>query len=189
MPRQMADMTRSSLVFVVVGLVAGCGARTDMNWADEVLGAYDDAATVVTDTGGILPGEDTGAVVDTATIVPGDTAPPPPSTPIACGSDACDSAKEECCLPAMPGGGEPVCTPRGTCKGGALACSSSASCAAGQQCCLDRGGFGTPPSSTCKTACEGGREGEIMLCTRDSECPSGTRCRRLGGGLSGCIRG
>lgn len=183
----MTGMTRSTLALLFAGLLAGCGARTDMNWADEVTGAFDDAATV-NDTGTFVPGADAQPAADTGVTVV-DATEPPPSAPIACGRDTCDSAFEECCLPAMAGGGEPVCTPRGTCTGGALTCASAASCTPGQKCCLDRGSPGDPPSSVCKVACEGGRDGEITLCTRDGECPMGTRCRRLFGGLSGCIRG
>ncbi len=172
------------------GLLVGCGARTDSSWMDEFAtgtedGAVNDSATT-NDDGVFLPDDDVPPTFDSGVIV-ADAGPV--SRPITCGTTTCDSATQECCLSSS--GAAPKCTPKGTCTGGAaLSCSSAASCAPGQQCCLTQPTPSAPPSSTCKSACSGGGPGgEIPLCTSDAECPAGTRCRRLGGGIRGCIRG
>ena len=179
-------MSRSSVVVLLALVLSGCGARTIEDFGlDEQLGEV--GTTSDTGTSGsdavFPPGEDAIAIADDGPIA---VDAGPPSRPITCGMSTCASATQECCVP-IDSMGPPSCTPIGKCAGLALSCSSSSSCGAGLQCCLSE----RTVSAVCKPSCAGGMEGdrEIALCTTNAECPTGLRCRRLGAGLSGCIRG
>jgi len=176
-PGQIHGMKRSASILVLGLFLAGCGARTIEDFADELAG---DAATT-TDTGVVTT--DSAVSVD---VTPGIDSGPiavdsgPAGKPIACGMTTCNTATQECCFESEDA--PPRCTPKGSCMGPSLSCSSSVSCGPGESCCLDQ----DVGQAVCKSGC--GRE-EITLCTTNAECPAGTRCRRAGAGLSACIRG
>ena len=171
-------MKRSAPALVLGLFLAGCGARTlDDGFTDEFPG---DAATT-TDTGIVTtdgavsidatPSRDSGPIaVDTG----------PAGKPITCGMATCNSASQECCFESERD--PPRCTPKGTCAGAAFGCSSSLCCGSGESCCLDQ----DVGQAVCKSGC---RRDEITLCTTNAECPMGSRCRRVGPGLSACMRG
>lgn len=161
---------------LAVFLLVGCGARTiELDPESELPGPAGDTGIVVTDSA--VPGADATPRFDDGPIV---VDAGPPGRPITCGMRTCTTTTEECCFESEED--PPRCTPKGTCAGASLSCSSALSCNGGERCCFDQD-FG---QAACKSSCE---RSEITLCTTNAECPTGSRCRRAGGGLSACQRG
>ncbi|MBI5478099.1 MAG: hypothetical protein HY906_04545 [Deltaproteobacteria bacterium] len=159
-------------------MAAGCGGRSlpAGDGGPPHDGAGQDAAPLDAPSGdGAVPHD--GAMPDGRLdgSAPGDGGLPPDPGLLGCGSEACTTATQLCCI---ADNGTVGCVPDSAhCAGLERACDEAADCAGGDRCCVPMTARVFPAYRTqCAPDCSTSHGFFFQVCKTSSECPTGVDC-------------